>query len=757
MLVAGTWLLTLTGATVLNWRFIQFWDYQIQTLFFEVRGPVVAPADIVILTIDDESMAQAEYYTADPAQYAELEPIQRWPWKREAYAIAIAKLLEAGARVVALDILFTSESTYGPADDQALAQVLQQYGDRVVLGATYGTSAMAQGNLLKPTLPLPQFLQTPVHTGIIQFPIEANGRIHRQSSEYLKDLATANADLDETSQIDSELTASRSFAATVAQIAGVELPPSQGNHLYYYGPNRTFEHIPFWYVLDPDPWNRALASGAYFQDKIVLIGASAGTLQDLWRTPFAETLFHPAAMPGVEIIATDIATLRSGNALQEGIPSSWMRGGLVLLLGIGFSWLLRHRKRPTHRLALTALGGSSWLGLSYVLFAQGGILLPTAMPVLTFATIGGAYIVTDIVTEQIRKQRLRNTLAQYVTSPIVQEIISQQDDFRDLLRLREEEVIGLLLEGRYQIVKLLGSGGFGETYVARDTQRPGSPSCVVKELKIISDDPEAHRLARRLFVNEAETLERLGHHDQIPRLLAYFEANYSFYLVEEMIEGRLLRDELASRKPRPQLYALDLLKDLLPTVSFVHHQGVIHRDIKPSNLIRRYADRRLVLIDFGAVKQISNRLTDTHAQITSTIGIGTQGYMPSEQSAGLPRFNSDLYAVGITAIEALTGIPPYALRRSSSGEILWRHEAPGLDPRFGDLIARMVRYDFSKRYQTSEEVLQDLLEIEPILRANAQPGDEEAAIAESLDLPEDDEEPDDSSTQVLPSGWMDEK
>lgn len=751
LVFAGIWLLTLAAATSLDLRLVRFWERQFQTLFFEMRGPVAPPEDIVILAIDNESLNQAEHYFADPEQHAELAPIQQFPWERRAYAIAIQRLLDAGAKAVAVDLLFTSPSTYGPEDDLALAEMLERYGEKVVLGGTYSDGGIRQGMTLQPSLPIPTLRNTPVRIGILNMLLDADNRIHRLGSEYLETIANKQSDLSVGSQIEDVVTSFNSFADATLQVAGVDYPTPPGPFINYRGPHRSFEHLPFWYVLDDDPWRNRLNSGQYFQDKIVLIGPTADSLQDFHTAPFSETLVYSSSLSGVEVQANAIATLQAGNALRDAIAVPPLQGLLVLSLGTGFGTLLWWVKRPIARLGWTLAVSSFWFAGSFTIFVVGQMFLPTAVPIAALVGIGSVYIITDIISEQIRKQQLRNTLAQYVTSPIVQEIISQQDDFHDLLKAREAEVIGLMLYARYRIVKLLGSGGFGETYVAEDTQRPGSPTCVVKQLKIVSNDPAAHHMAHRLFAAEAETLERLGHHSQIPRLLAYFEANFSFYLVEEMIDGHLLREEFASRKPRPEFYVLSLLQDILPVIRYVHGEGVIHRDIKPANIIRRKSDKRLVLIDFGAVKQISNQLTDTQAQATSTIGIGTQGYMPSEQSAGLPGFYSDIYAIGIMAIEALTGIPSYAMKRDPNGELVWQHEVPELNPQFAQILHKMVRYDFNDRYQSAQAILEDLDAIAPVIQQNGEDF--------SLDLmPASDEDDDfedaDISTQMLPEDWQ---
>jgi CHASE2 domain-containing sensor protein len=757
--LAGLWLSFLAAHVALDSLPVQLLDRRLQTIFFDIRGPVATPDDIVILAIDDESLSQAEHYRADPDAYPDLALLSQDPWPREVYAIAIDRLMAAGAKVVALDLLFQNPSSYGPADDDALAAALERYGDQVVLASTYSDDNWRQGSFIQPKLPLSRFLDTAVQTGTINFPVEPDGRIHRQGRAYLDALQRQMAALEMAGDIESTLPTTLSFAEATLKAADIDYPKPPGEFLYFYGPTRSFQRVPFWYILDADPWTNQLQSGRFFEDKIVLIGATAQIHQDFHRAPFSETFFYPEKMAGVEILATDIATLRAGNAFQRGLYMPWMRAVMVLTTGGAFGILLWRVNRPVARLGWTFATAGAWFWLSYGAFALAGYVLPTGAPMIGFVVIGGAYIIADIVNAQIRKQRLRKTLEQYVTSPIVQEIISQQDDFKDLLKLREAEVLGLVLGNRYRIVRLLGSGGFGETYVAQDTQRPGSPTCVVKQLRIMSNDPQAHRLGRRFFIGEAETLEKLGSHDQIPRLLAYFEAHNSFYLVEEMIEGHLLKEEFATRQPMPQIYVLELIKGLLPVIGFVHKQGVIHRDIKPSNVIRRRSDGRLVLIDFGAVKLISNKLADTEANLTSTVGVGTQGYMPSEQAAGLPKYCSDLYALGIIAIEALIGMPAYALKHDDSGEIPWQESAPDIDPDFARIVSKMVLYDFTERYQTAEDILADLETVEFDLRSRLRGKEKMPPMVhlshQTNDLDDDDAEDANQSTQMLPSDWFD--
>jgi serine/threonine-protein kinase len=271
-------------------------------------------------------------------------------------------------------------------------------------------------------------------------------------------------------------------------------------------------------------------------------------------------------------------------------------------------------------------------------------------------------------------------------------------------------MLGKLLDGRYEIIQTLGAGGFGQTYLARDTRRPGNPICVVKHLKPISNDPKSLPTARRLFNSEAEILEQLGHHDQIPRLLAYFEEEQEFYLAQDYVEGHTLTTELIPDRPWTESRVVQLLQGLLPVLEFVHSHGVIHRDIKPDNLLRRLADGKLVLVDFGAVKQITTQMAAVPNSPMGgfTVAIGTPGYMPSEQAKGQPRPSSDLYALGAIAIQALTGINPSQFEYDPhTGEILWQH-CTAINPRLAAVLTGMTHYHFRDRYQSAREALQAL-------------------------------------------------
>ena len=190
-------------------------------------------------------------------------------------------------------------------------------------------------------------------------------------------------------------------------------------------------------------------------------------------------------------------------------------------------------------------------------------------------------------------------------------------------------MIGTLLRGHYKIVKQIGSGGFGQTYLAEDIDLPQRSPCVVKLFQPRTKDPEMLKTAKRLFDLEAEVLYKLGVHPQIPRLLAHFEQDGAFYLVQDYVDGNDLSKELTKGKQMPEAEVIQLLQDILPILQFVHEAKVIHRDLKPGNVLIT-ADGTPKLTDFGLAK----RMGDSGGPTATGAVLGTPSYMAPEQASG---------------------------------------------------------------------------------------------------------------------------
>jgi eukaryotic-like serine/threonine-protein kinase len=285
--------------------------------------------------------------------------------------------------------------------------------------------------------------------------------------------------------------------------------------------------------------------------------------------------------------------------------------------------------------------------------------------------------------------------------------------------MNQPPLVGQTLRSHYQIIQSLGSGGFGDTYLAQDLDLPGQPYCVVKHLKPKSNDPAVLPIAKSLFDREAQTLYQLGSNsEQIPRLFAHFEENGEFYLVQEFVDGHDLTREIIPGQIKPEPVTCKLLKDILEVLAVVHQKNVIHRDIKPQNLMRRKSDGKIVLIDFGAVKEIGTLLMNPQGQTSVSIAVGSPGYMPSEQARGRPKFASDVYAVGMMGIQAVTGFLPQQLQEDpETGEIVWKEYAQ-ISDELGEVLDKMVRDHFSQRYQTASAALQALM---PIIEPQSPP------------------------------------
>ena len=278
---------------------------------------------------------------------------------------------------------------------------------------------------------------------------------------------------------------------------------------------------------------------------------------------------------------------------------------------------------------------------------------------------------------------------------------------------------GILLRNRYRVLSLLGEGGFSKTYAAEDVDRLNAP-CVIKQFFPQVEGTGARLKAAKLFKEEAVHLYELGEkHLQIPKLLAYFQQGLSLCLVQEFIQGKTLLQELLTQSFN-EAEIIETLTDLCSVLEFVHAHNVIHRDIKPENIIRRQSDRKLVLIDFGGAKQLTQ--TSLARQATA---IYTIGYAPSEQMAGFACQASDLYALGVTCVRMITKTLPEQdgygqihdrLYDAMNAEWLWRkilsEKGIKISEGLGNILDKLLKHLPKDRYQSAVEILKDLQDLE---------------------------------------------
>jgi len=274
-------------------------------------------------------------------------------------------------------------------------------------------------------------------------------------------------------------------------------------------------------------------------------------------------------------------------------------------------------------------------------------------------------------------------------------------------------MIGTILGNRYEVFYHLGGGGFGQTYLAKDTTVPESQWCLIKQLKPTSNPLYVSNLskAQQLFDREIEVLKGLGHHDRIPSLLDFFTETKERYIVQEFVDGHELSKELEENPKFSEAQILIFLKSILEVLDFVHSREYIHRDINPSNLIRRRQDKQFVLIDFGAVKQIASAIESIGETGTR---IGTNAYMSREQERGRPKLCSDIYSLGIVAVQAFIGSLPSI--DEDTNEVDWqRQRQASVD--FANLLNKMICERPIDRYASAavalEEVNKTISQLEP--------------------------------------------
>lgn len=273
-----------------------------------------------------------------------------------------------------------------------------------------------------------------------------------------------------------------------------------------------------------------------------------------------------------------------------------------------------------------------------------------------------------------------------------------------------------VLQGRYRLLRLLAEGGFARTYLAEDQGRFGE-RCVVKEFCPSANDASVFEKAKALFQREAQTLYQLEH-PQVPQFRAMFaeglDQTQRLFLVQDFVEGETYRTALRRRLQTQEHFSVQevrqLLKQLLPVLSYIHSKGIIHRDITLENLMLRATDQTPVLIDFGVVKSVVTQLQQTNVMATGT-AVGKFGFAPIEQlQSGRAYPSSDLYSLAVCCLVLLTGLEPSQLFDDVAVIWHWKHHTSVSDG-LANVLDKMLAHKPSDRYLTADEVFQALQSI----------------------------------------------
>lgn len=263
---------------------------------------------------------------------------------------------------------------------------------------------------------------------------------------------------------------------------------------------------------------------------------------------------------------------------------------------------------------------------------------------------------------------------------------------------------GQILDTRYRILQVLYIEEAVQTYLVEDAVIPDQ-LFIVKHLHPETQNTQHLKQLRHCFFKEAQKLKKISQeHDSLQKIVDYFEENNEFFLVQELIIGHQLTEEILYGELINEDQVINLLLEILEILVYVHNCDVIHLDIQPANIIRGY-DNKLVLVNFGSVQEL-----------VTTI-VGSLEYIPVEQLQGQPQYNSDIYALGIVAIAAIIGLNTEEISKLQSqkhlltGELIWYDGTTKISQELIRIINKMVRFDYRKRYQSVAEVLHDLQQI----------------------------------------------
>jgi eukaryotic-like serine/threonine-protein kinase len=286
-----------------------------------------------------------------------------------------------------------------------------------------------------------------------------------------------------------------------------------------------------------------------------------------------------------------------------------------------------------------------------------------------------------------------------------------------------DTLINTLFDGRYRIMRKLGTGGMANVYLAEDQELGRRVAIKILDDRHAGDDQFVERFRR-----EAKNAASLSH----PNIVSIYdrgEAEGTYYIAMEYLDGRSLKELIVSRGPAPVNIAIDYAQQILAALRFAHRHGIVHRDIKPHNVLVD-AEGRLKVTDFGIARAGASQMTEAGSII------GTAQYLSPEQAKGAPvDQTSDLYSVGVVLYELLTGTVPFS--GDTPVEIAMKHLSSVPEPPSGHraeiprdldyVVLRALAKDPAERYQSADEMSADLARV--ARGSHVSPATEEAATA----------------------------
>ena len=400
LLVAGAWQVGLTRLVRQELTTVDF--------RYRLRGQQPVAPEIILLTIDQRSLVADEFTPAELQANPQLAELASFPFPRRVYAAAIDRLIEAGAQVVGIDLLFLA-----PKDDEALQAALARHHRRVVLGSNFSDDGR---QLMAPTPVLPPDLAVESLTGYVNYWPDPDGVVRRSKFK------TTAAEIAGLVPSDREPVLA-SFDWQIAQRFQPTLPAT-GPYINFVGPTGSFPSYPFYELFFTKTWERNLQHGAVFRGKIVLIGPGGNFQHDQHPTPWG-------VMNGVEVHAAGIATQLHGNAPHDAANAL----GFLLIFGGALlgALVLNTGAHPLAKLGLLGAGCGGYFGVAQVLFARTGILLLVAAPVWTVVGAGVLGIALQVAIERLEKLRVRRTLEKYVSGPVAAEILRHSHEYENSL------------------------------------------------------------------------------------------------------------------------------------------------------------------------------------------------------------------------------------------------------------------------------------------------------------------------------------